>query len=105
MSDDSGSHTFLAFVVGAAAGAALALLYAPRTGPETRDIVNEKVRQGREKGKEFKDKARVRAREIMDDAGTYVEKGRAHLQSRRERFHAAVDAGREAYRDEKDRES
>ena len=35
--DDHESHTLLTFIVGAAAGAAAALLLAPRSGTETRD--------------------------------------------------------------------
>jgi gas vesicle protein len=104
MSNDSGSsHSLLAFLVGAAAGAILALLYAPHTGKETRDIVGEKVREGKERGRELGARAKVKARAAMDDAAGYLDRQRGNLQSRRERFSAAVDAGREAYREEKDR--
>ena len=104
MSDESGgSHTLLAFVVGAAAGAALALLYAPRTGKETRDMVGERVREGRERGRDLGHKAKEKAREVVDEAGEYIDRQKTNLHARRERFAAAVDAGREAYRQEKDR--
>ncbi len=104
MSDDSGSsHSLLAFLVGAAAGAVLALLYAPHTGKETREMVGEKVREGKERGRDLGAKAKVKARAAMDDASEYVERQRGNLQSRRDRFSAAVEAGREAYREEKDR--
>ena len=36
----------LAFLVGAIAGAAVALLYAPATGRETREFLGEKAREG-----------------------------------------------------------
>jgi gas vesicle protein len=39
----------LAFIVGAVAGAAVALLYAPATGDETRDYLGQRAREGREK--------------------------------------------------------
>ena len=47
--DDSiGSGALLvAFVAGAVTGAALALLFAPATGQETRDYLGERAREGR----------------------------------------------------------
>ena len=39
----------MAFVLGAVAGAAVALLYAPATGEETRDYLGQRAREGREK--------------------------------------------------------
>lgn len=50
MSDNQGSTgtVMLAFAVGALAGAAIALLYAPATGEETRRKLAQKARDGRE---------------------------------------------------------
>lgn len=39
----------LAFLVGAVAGAAVALLYAPATGEETREYLGQRAREGRDK--------------------------------------------------------
>ena len=48
--DDSGAGTVVvAFVLGAITGAAVALLMAPATGEETRRMLAEKAREGREK--------------------------------------------------------
>jgi len=47
--DDRGTGAgtvLLAFLVGAAAGAAVALLYAPQSGRETREKLGEKAREG-----------------------------------------------------------
>ena len=44
-----GGAVLLAFVVGAVAGAAVALLFAPATGEETRDYIGQRAREGREK--------------------------------------------------------
>jgi len=49
MADDRGTGAatiLLAFLVGAAAGAAVALLYAPAPGRETRERLGEKARDG-----------------------------------------------------------
>ena len=40
---NSSGSILLAFVLGAAAGAAIALLYAPATGEETRDLLEEGI--------------------------------------------------------------
>ena len=44
-----GGAVLLAFVAGAVAGAAVALLFAPATGEETRDYIGQRAREGREK--------------------------------------------------------
>ena len=51
MSQDDGAAAsiLLAFILGAVSGAALALLYAPATGRETREFLGEKAREGRER--------------------------------------------------------
>ena len=84
-SGNSGS-VFFAFVIGAAAGAAVALLYAPAPGEETRRKLAEKAREGRERADEF-------ARE-----------GRSFVERQREHIVSAVERGREAY-DEARKES
>ena len=62
--DGPGAGTvFLAFLVGAVAGAAVALLYAPASGRETREFLGEKAREGKRKATEA---ARV-GREVIED--------------------------------------
>lgn len=67
MSDNHNStgSVLLAFAVGALAGAAIALLYAPAAGEETRRKLADKAREGREglaaavqKGREVYEQAR-----------------------------------------------
>jgi gas vesicle protein len=49
--DDSlgGGAVLLAFMAGAVAGAAVALLYAPATGDETREYLGKRAKEGRDK--------------------------------------------------------
>ena len=49
--DDSlgGGAVLLAFVAGAIAGAAVALLFAPATGEETREYLGQRAKEGHEK--------------------------------------------------------
>ena len=99
---DSGSASvFLAFILGGLTGAALALLYAPRSGQETRDLLGEKYREGEVRAREAKERALSKGREVMDDASGYIEKQKQGLDQRKERFVAAVEAGRQAYKEEK----
>jgi gas vesicle protein len=99
---DSGSASvFLAFILGGLTGAALALLYAPRSGQETRDLLSEKYRESEARAREAKERAIAKGREALDDASGYIEKQKQGLDQRKERFVAAVEAGRQAYKEEK----
>ena len=84
--EGSGAGTvMLAFLVGAVTGAAVALLYAPATGKETRDYLGERARDGRERAGELADKGRQVFTEGRETIATALEKGReAYQQSRRE---------------------
>jgi gas vesicle protein len=55
MSNDNSGSVMVAFVLGALAGAAVALLFAPATGEETREYLGEKAREGRAKLREQRD--------------------------------------------------
>jgi gas vesicle protein len=106
MADDRNSNASsiaMAFLLGGLAGAALAVLYAPRSGRETRELLGEKIREGAERGRQMKDRAVARGREMYDDATDYVEKQREGLDKRKERLASAIEAGRQAYREEKDK--
>jgi gas vesicle protein len=74
-----GSGVLLAFLAGAVTGAAVALLFAPATGDETRQFLTDKAREGRER-------AMSAARE-----------GRETLRRQRDQVVSAIDRGREAF--------
>lgn len=106
MSEDresSGSSVVLAFLLGGLTGAALAVLYTPQSGPETRDLLQEKFREGENRARALRERAVARGREVMDHATEYVDRQRDVLESQKERITAAVDAGRQVYKEEKNR--
>jgi gas vesicle protein len=90
MSRDEGAgagSVLLAFILGAVSGAAVALLYAPASGRDTRDYLGEKAREG---------KAR---------AAEAAAKGREALAQGRETLSTAIDRGREAYQQARTRDN
>jgi gas vesicle protein len=106
VSDDRGtgaSGIVLSFLLGGLTGAALAILFAPRSGEEMRELLGEKIRDGAARGRNLRDRAVTKGKEMLDDASDYVDTQREALERRRDRLSAAVEAGRQAYRDEKEK--
>jgi gas vesicle protein len=106
MSDDHGGNTsgvILSFLLGGLTGAALAILFAPRSGRETRELLGERLKEGAERGREFRDQVTAKGREMVDEASGFIDKGRETAERRRDRLAAAIEAGRQAYRDEKEK--
>jgi gas vesicle protein len=102
--DGSGaSGVILSFLVGALTGAAAAVLLAPRSGRETREMLGEKWRETAEQGRHLGEQAAQKSRQALDDASGYVDKQRDVLEKRRDRLAAAVEAGKQAYREEKEK--
>ena len=102
--DDDGSGAsgvILAFLVGALTGAAAAVLLAPRSGRETREMLGDKWRDAADQSRHLGEQAVEKSRQAIDDASGYVDKQRGALEKRRDRLAAAVEAGKQAYREEK----
>ncbi|MDP3718483.1 MAG: YtxH domain-containing protein [Acidobacteriota bacterium] len=83
--DNHGSSMMIAFVAGALTGAAMAILFAPASGEETREYLGKKARDSKDK-----------AREAMDQ-------GREYYERQRENLVTAVDRGREAFHQARER--
>ena len=83
--DEGGSAPiFLAFVLGAMTGAALALLWAPTSGDEARRYLSDRAREGRDK------------------AADAARQGREFVERQRDTVTQAIERGKEAYREARD---
>jgi gas vesicle protein len=95
------------FAIGATLGAVAALLFAPKSGRELREDLADATRKGVDRARETGSQLSTRAGEYYDSASTRageLASGVRDAASRRgERFSAAVEAGKQAYRDEKRR--
>ena len=87
---DSNGNSFLWFLAGLGVGAVAGVLYAPRSGNETREALRSKAEEGREY---MRDRARV----ARSQAGEWVDRGREVVNQQKDQFRAAYDAGRQAY--------
>jgi gas vesicle protein len=69
------SRVFGAFLVGATIGATIALLFAPKTGRETRRLISRKAEEGADyvtsKSREF----RQQAEDLIDKAEGFIDRG------------------------------
>lgn len=89
MSDRDG-NSFVWFLAGLGLGALAGVLYAPRSGSETREVIRARAEEGREYVKN-------RAREARDQATSWADRGREVVNQQKDQFRAAYEAGRQAY--------
>ena len=106
--DDSDLGTQLTcFAIGATLGAVVALLFAPKSGRELREDLADATRKGVDRARETGSQLSARAGEYYETAtsraGELASTAREAVASRGERFTSAIEAGREAYREEKRR--
>ena len=105
-------------LIGGGIGAILALLFAPKSGEELRGDIADVTRKGIEKGKEtatvvgeragdYYEVTRERAGTLystaQEKAGTLTEKAKGAVSSASNPFSAALEAGKDAYAEEKRR--
>ncbi|MEJ2010113.1 MAG: YtxH domain-containing protein [Acidobacteriota bacterium] len=94
MSDNNGGSKVAFFLVGAGIGAIVALLFAPKTGKEAREFIVQRAGESRERVNE-------KSKEYRQRAEGYVDKARDTVTKQKEQLSAALEAGKQAYREEK----
>ncbi len=94
MSEDNGASKVGIFLAGLGIGAVVALLFAPRSGKETREFIVQKTEEG-------KDFVKSKSEELRKQAEDAVEKGKDLVNKQKDLLSAALEAGKQAYQDEK----
>ncbi len=89
---DRDSNGFIWFLAGLGLGAALGILYAPKSGRETREAILQAAENGR-------DAIRDRARQMKEHANEWVDRGKEYVQQQKEQLRSASDAFKHAYRE------
>ena len=98
MADESCNSTgsgILWFLAGLGLGAAVGVLYAPKSGQETRESILDAAEQGR-------DVVAERARKYREQAKQWAERGKDVVAQQKENLRSAFEAGRQAYREATD---
>lgn len=89
MSDD---NKFTTFALGFGIGIAVGILFAPRAGEETRQLLRSKAEEG-------KDYLKKQGDTLYGSAGDLVDKGKGAVVRQKDQLTAAVEAGKRAYRE------
>jgi gas vesicle protein len=96
MADEScncgGGGGILWFLAGLGLGAAIGVLYAPKSGQETRASILDAAEEGR-------DVVQERARKYREQARQWAERGKDVLNQQKDNLRSAFEAGRQAYRE------
>jgi gas vesicle protein len=80
------------FFLGLGVGVAIGILFAPKSGEETREFLKNKADEG-------KDFVKRRSEELRDSAASLLDRGKSAVVRQKEQLAAAVDAGKQAYRE------
>lgn len=107
MSDDShGWEFFTGFLLGTVVGAAAALLLAPQTGEETREVIRERGIELQGRMGQTTEEARSRAADLASEARSRAaeaqDRSRTLLAEQKSRLQEAIDQGKEAAQQKRD---
>lgn len=88
--EDNSKFSF--FFLGLGLGVAVGLLFAPKSGQETREILRTKAEEG-------KDYLVRRSEELRESATDVLQRGKDVVNRQKDNLTAAVEAGKHAYRE------
>lgn len=95
MAESRGMWFLLGLTVGALAG----VLYAPQSGEETRGMLRDKAGEGRERFRSKTEEWRQQATGLRSQAADIADRSRSAVTRQIDQFQAAVEAGKQAYRE------
>jgi gas vesicle protein len=91
------------FLLGLGLGVAAGVLLAPKSGAETREFLRSKAEEGgdylRSRADDSREYLKKHTENLRESANDMYEKGRTAVKHRRDNLSAAVEAGKQAYRD------
>jgi gas vesicle protein len=87
--DKSGISSFL---LGLGVGLGIGMLFAPKTGADTRQLIKDKTGEGT-------DYLKQRGTDLRDSAGDLLNKSKEALGRQKDTIAEAMEAGKQAYRD------
>ena len=91
----SAGTVLVSFMAGAAIGAGLALLFAPKSGSETRETIADFAEDAVDKIKEY-------TKEAQEKIKTAIDEGKETFSEKKSILTSAIEAGREAMKKEKE---
>jgi gas vesicle protein len=83
---------FSSFLLGLGVGIGVAVLFAPKSGAETRQLIKDKTGEGT-------DYLKQRRTDLRDSAGDLMNKGKEAVNRQKETIGDALDAGKQAYQE------
>jgi gas vesicle protein len=93
MTEDNGGSKVSVFLVGLGIGALVGLLFAPKSGEDTREFLSGKADEGR-------DYAQRKARELRERAEDLLERSKEIMDRQKDAISTAVEAGKDTYKRE-----
>jgi len=91
------------FLLGLGIGVAAGILWAPKSGEETRQFLADKAGEGadylKNRAQDGSEYVRQRADDVRHSASDLYEKSRSTVARQKDTLSAAVEAGKQAYRD------
>jgi gas vesicle protein len=80
------------FFLGLGLGVAVGIIFAPKSGEDTRQYLKSKADEG-------KDYLRKRSDDLVESASEIVERGKTVINRQKDQLSAAMEAGKQAYRE------
>lgn len=93
MTDNNVGSRVSFFLVGLGIGALVGILFAPKSGDETREYLSGKADEGR-------DYAQKKARELRERAEDLLERSKEIMSRQKDALSTAVEAGKDTYKRE-----
>ena len=81
-----------AFLLGLGVGVGIGILFAPKSGEETREYLRSKANEGG-------DLLKQRSSDLKQTAADWVDKGKEAVNRKKDNLADAVEAGKQAYRE------